>query len=275
MQKSGSIFTTRTLKHLSEEHNDLTALYEKTQRGLVQEVVAIAASYTPILELLDSLVAALDVIISFAHVSENAPIPYVKPKLTERGTGDLVVKQARHPCLEVQDEISFIANDHNMLKGAGEFQILTGPNMGGKSTYIRQIGVIVLMAQAGCFVPAEEASMPIFDSILARVGAGDSQLKGVSTFMAEMLETASILKVCLVSHVSLCQCDLDRLLTPVLFLFIPGVVISPLQRTPWLSSTSSAVARRRTTVSDSPGLSRNISRPQSDVSAYSPPISTN
>ncbi|KZP28118.1 DNA mismatch repair protein [Athelia psychrophila] len=192
--KSGVFFTTRTLKDLAADFEESTAAYAKTQSSLVKEVVNIASTYTPILESLDHVLAHLDVILSFAHVSVNAPEPYVRPLVKEKGCGDMVLKDARHPCLEVQEDVSFIPNDIEMVKDKSEFQIITGPNMGGKSTFIRQAGVIALMAQIGCFVPCSEATMPVFDSILCRVGAGDSQLKGVSTFMAEMLETATIIK---------------------------------------------------------------------------------
>lgn len=193
-QKNGVYFTTSTMQSLRREHDQLSSNYNRTQHGLVHEVVCVAASYCPLVEQLASVLAHLDVIVSFAHASVNAPTPYVRPKVHPRGTGNTVLKASRHPCLEMQDDVNFITNDVSLVRNESSFLIITGPNMGGKSTYIRQIGVVALMAQTGCFVPCEEAELSIFDSILARVGASDSQLKGISTFMAEMLETANILK---------------------------------------------------------------------------------
>lgn len=193
-QKNGVYFTTSALQNMRREHQQLTENYNRTQSGLVSEVVNVAASYCPVLEKLAGVLAHLDVIVSFAHVSVHAPSSYVRPKMHPRGEGNTILREARHPCMEMQDDIQFITNDVSLIRGSSEFLIITGPNMGGKSTYIRQIGVIALMAQVGCFVPCSEAELTLFDSILARVGASDSQLKGVSTFMAEMLETANILK---------------------------------------------------------------------------------
>ena len=192
--KNGVYFTTSNLQSLRREFDQLSSNYNRTQSGLVSEVVNVAASYSPVFEKLASILAHLDVIVSFAHVSVHAPTAYVRPVVHTRGTGNTILKEARHPCMEMQDDISFITNDVSLIRKTSEFLIITGPNMGGKSTYIRQIGVIALMSQIGCFVPCSEAELSIFDSILARVGASDSQLKSVSTFMAEMLETATILK---------------------------------------------------------------------------------
>ncbi|RDW86451.1 mismatch repair ATPase MSH2 [Aspergillus mulundensis] len=193
-QKNGVYFTTTTMQALRREHDQLSSNYNRTQTGLVSEVVSVAASYCPVLEQLAGVLAHLDVIVSFAHASVHAPTAYTRPKIHPRGTGNTVLKEARHPCMEMQDDISFITNDVSLIRDESSFLIITGPNMGGKSTYIRMIGVVALMAQTGCFVPCTEAELTIFDCILARVGASDSQLKGVSTFMAEMLETSNILK---------------------------------------------------------------------------------
>ncbi|KAI9206685.1 muts domain V-domain-containing protein [Polychytrium aggregatum] len=193
-QKAGVLFTTPTLKKLSADYYSYLEQYETLQQEVVKKLIEVTVTYNSVLEHLNQLVAHLDVLLSFAHVSLHAPTPYTRPKLTPTGEGNIKLLASRHPCLEMQDGVSFIANDVVLERGTSEFQIITGPNMGGKSTYIRQIGVTALMAQIGCFVPCDSASLCLFDSILARVGAGDSQLKGVSTFMAEMLETSSILK---------------------------------------------------------------------------------
>ncbi len=199
-QKNGVYFTTTALQALRREFDQLSHNYNRTQSSLVSEVVGVAASYSPVLEKLAAVLAHLDVIVSLAHCAVHAPIAYVRPRIHGReddgGPKRTVLREARHPCLEMQDDVQFITNDVTLDRSAdgSSFLIITGPNMGGKSTYIRQIGVIALMAQIGSFVPCADAELALFDAVLARVGASDSQLKGVSTFMAEMLETANILK---------------------------------------------------------------------------------
>ncbi|BGP19387.1 MSH2 protein [Rhodosporidiobolus nylandii] len=189
-QTTGVYFTTKTLKSLNEDYKEVTKEYEKKQSGLVKEVIQIAASYCEVLEMLNGVIAHIDVLQSLAASALAAPIPYIKPTMFEQGKGSLRLEEARHPCLEVQEGVNFIANNVHLERDVSEFCIITGPNAGGKSVFIRQTALIALLAQIGAFVPASVAEVPIFDSVLCRVGAGDSQLKGVSTFMSEMLGNA-------------------------------------------------------------------------------------
>ena len=189
-QKSGQFFTSKKLRALARTHADLGDQYSRSQSAVANEVVNVASTYIPVLPSLGSTLSHLDVLMSFAQVSAFSTNTYVRPTFGER----VNLVQARHPCMEVQSDVMFIPNDVCMDRETSQFNIITGPNMGGKSTYIRQVGVIAHMAQLGCFVPCSSAELSIMDCVLARVGASDSQLKGISTFMAEMMETASILK---------------------------------------------------------------------------------
>ncbi len=136
-------------------------------------------------------VANIDVLADFATIAENNN--YVKPEINE-GTGINIIN-GRHPVIEkMVDNGTFVENDTYLNCDDTRVAIITGPNMAGKSTYMRQVAIIVLMAQIGCFVPAEKAEIGIVDKIFTRVGASDDLSSGQSTFMVEMNEVANILK---------------------------------------------------------------------------------
>lgn len=135
-------------------------------------------------------IASLDVLVSLATVSSINH--YCRPLVNNSGT--INIKEGRHPVVEQVIRTPFVANDTLLNMTDDRCAIITGPNMAGKSTYMRQVALIVLMAQMGCFVPAEYAEIGLVDAVFTRVGASDDLASGQSTFMVEMSEVADILK---------------------------------------------------------------------------------
>ncbi len=143
------------------------------------------------LQTTSNVVSTLDVLASFATVAED--MNYCMPQVDNSGIID--IKGGRHPVIEkMLGTGAFVENDTILDKGENRLSIITGPNMAGKSTYMRQVALITLMAQVGAFVPATEAHIGVVDKIFTRVGASDDLSMGQSTFMVEMMEVATILK---------------------------------------------------------------------------------
>jgi DNA mismatch repair protein MutS len=162
-------------------------LVELEKQAFSQLVESLAATL-PALQLVAEAVATIDLVLALGEVSSERG--YTRPAFAEE---QLSIAGGRHPVVEAALGAGrFVPNDC-ILDDESQVVVLTGPNMSGKSTFLRQVALIALMAQAGCFVPAERATLPLFDRIFSRIGAQDDLAAGQSTFMVEMVETAQIL----------------------------------------------------------------------------------
>lgn len=196
--KDGVRFCTDSLSALSSQYKSLAAEYDQRQEALRKQLVDTVASYLPLLDDAKELLAALDVFVAWATVVRESPRSMVCPRVHDATPEDAKMDhpliqfyQLRHPLVELR-QAHYQANSFTLnLESSG--MVITGPNMGGKSTFMRSVGVAVVLAQIGCFVPAEAAEVVVRDAVMCRVGATDHLSQGVSTFMLEMLESAAIL----------------------------------------------------------------------------------
>ena len=188
----GERFITPALKEYEDRVLGADERIVERELELFEQLRAAVAAEAPRIQATARALASLDVLAAFAECA--AANNYIKPQMHD---GDrLMALDVRHPVVERRTSgagAGFVPNDIGLDATAQQLVILTGPNMGGKSTYLRQTALLCVMAQAGSFVPAREAKLPIVDRIFARVGAADNIARGHSTFMVEMQETANIL----------------------------------------------------------------------------------
>ena len=188
---NGERYITEELKNLE---NQILGAEDKVVNLEYNEFVKIREEIAKNIKRLQktaNIVSTLDVLTTFAQVSED--MNYCKPIVNDDGIID--IKEGRHPVIEkMVGPGNFVPNDTYLDKDGNRLAIITGPNMAGKSTYMRQVALITLMAQIGCFVPATQATIGVVDKIFTRIGASDDLSMGQSTFMVEMMEVATILK---------------------------------------------------------------------------------
>jgi len=186
-------FTTPELKELEARILDAEERSQGLERELFVGIRGQVAAEARRIRRTAEVLAELDVLACFAHLA--AQRDYQRPEVSE--DGEMLIQQGRHPVIErIGSEGQagkFIPNDLYMNNGTDILLIVTGPNMGGKSTYLRQAALVALMAQMGSFVPASRAKLPLFDRIFTRIGASDNLARGRSTFLVEMTEAAGIL----------------------------------------------------------------------------------
>ena len=187
--KTGERYITQELKEKEDKILRAKELRTSLEYRLFKELRKKLSSYTEKIQASSDAISELDYFLCLAYVaSENN---YIRPKFSL--TNEISITKARHPILEkASPDVLFVANDYSM-KADTDVLIITGPNMGGKSTYMKEFGLLVIMAQIGSFVPAESCKIPLFDALFTRIGASDNLIKGQSTFMTEMSEVAQAL----------------------------------------------------------------------------------
>jgi DNA mismatch repair protein MutS len=184
-------YITQELKEYEDKILNAEEKIEEAERKIFNEMRDCILNYTDPIQKNATVIAALDALVSFAEISEI--YKYSKPEVNESDSLEII--EGRHPVIErlLPAGEKYIANDTFADTKDKQILILTGPNMSGKSSYLRQVGLITLLAQIGCFVPARSARIGIVDKIFTRVGASDNIAKGESTFLVEMHEAANIL----------------------------------------------------------------------------------
>lgn len=183
-------FVTEELRELENKILNAEEKLADIEYAMFSDIRKYASEQADSLRKLAKIISELDLVISFAHVSMDNN--YVMPKIVEKGNINIV--NGRHAVVERKSKSPFVPNDYYLDNDENRLLIITGPNMSGKSTYLRSCALIAVMAHCGCFVPADMAKIPLLDRIFTRVGASDNLSRGESTFMVEMVETANILQ---------------------------------------------------------------------------------
>ncbi len=187
---NGERFITPELKELELAISTAQSRQERLETRLYEELLERVASQAESLLAAADAIASIDVLCGLAQCA--AERGYVRPEFVDSTT--LAVTDGRHPVMEAILRTNFVPNDVRLEEHEHRFLLLTGPNMGGKSTYLRQTGLLVIMAQLGSFVPAASMRLGVVDRIFTRIGAGDDLASGQSTFYMEMAEAANILR---------------------------------------------------------------------------------
>ena len=184
-------FITEELKELEEKIMSSVDMALKLEIEIYEKIKEVLAGNIEKFKSISASIALLDLLAAFAEISKTNR--YVRPDIVE-SSQPLVIKDGRHPVVEVISKERFIPNDTLLDEGENRTMIITGPNMAGKSTYMRQNAIIAIMAHLGCFVPAKSAKIPLIDRVFTRVGASDNLISDQSTFMVEMIEVATIIQ---------------------------------------------------------------------------------